>query len=108
MDRWARAKYTPVLPVGEDGQFVTGSKEHRELSKYAAKEGMVLLKNENGTLPLRADVPLALLGKGTFDYVRGGGGSGDVYCAYSKNIYDGLREVGGDRKSTRLNSSHGY
>ena len=95
MDRWARAKYNPILPVGEDGQFVTGGKEHRELSKYAAKEGMVLLKNENRTLPLQAGVPLALLGKGTFDYVRGGGGSGDVYCAYARNIYDGLKEVGG-------------
>ena len=94
MDRWARAKYTPILPAGKNGEWVTGSKAHRELSKKAAKEGMVLLEN-NGALPLQAGTKVALLGKGTFDFVRGGGGSGDVYCAYSKNIYDGLKEVGG-------------
>ena len=94
MDRWARAKYCPILPVGENGTFVTGSAEHRELSKKAARDGMVLLEN-NGALPLRKGAKIALLGKGTFDYVRGGGGSGDVYCAYSKNIYDGFKEVGG-------------
>ncbi len=94
MDRWARAKYTPILPAGKNGEWVTGSKAHRELSKNAAKEGMVLLEN-NGALPLREGTKVALLGKGTFDYVRGGGGSGDVYCAYSKNIYDGIKEVGG-------------
>ena len=95
MDRWARAKYNPILPLGEDGQLVTGNVTHRELSKYAAKSGMVLLENENDTLPIREGVRIALVGKGTFDYVRGGGGSGDVYCAYSKNIYDGFKEVGG-------------
>ena len=94
MDRWARAKYCPILPAGENGTFVTGSAEHRALSKKAAKDGMVLLEN-NGALPLRKGAKIALLGKGTFDYVRGGGGSGDVYCAYSKNIYDGFKEVGG-------------
>lgn len=95
MDRWARAKYCPNLPVGEDRQYVTGSEKHRQLSKQAAKEGMVLLENVNRTLPLADGAKLALVGKGTFDYVRGGGGSGDVYCEYSKNIYDGLKEVGG-------------
>ena len=94
MDRWLRANYTPILPAGENGEWVTGSAKHRALSKQAAKEGMVLLEN-NGALPLAEGKKLALLGKGTFDYVRGGGGSGDVYCAYSKNIYDGFREVGG-------------
>lgn len=94
MDKWARAKYCPNLPVGLDGQYVTSSKEHKELSKYAAKCGMVLLENVNNTLPLKEGTRVALVGKGTFDYVRGGGGSGDVYCEYSKNIYDGLKELG--------------
>ena len=49
MERWARAKYQPVLPLGRDGQKVTACKEHIELSKEAAKEGMVLLKNEKGS-----------------------------------------------------------
>ena len=40
---------------------------------------MVLVKNENDTLPLAKGTKVALFGKGTIDYVKGGGGSGRVY-----------------------------
>ena len=82
MERWARAKYQPVLPLGEDGRRITGSSEHITLSKDAAKQGMVLLKNQNNVLPLARGSRVALFGKATFDYVKGGGGSGDVTVAY--------------------------
>ena len=49
---------------------------------------MVLLKNENNVLPLAAGSKVALFGKGTFDYVKGGGGSGDVTVAYIRNLYE--------------------
>ena len=90
MQRWGRYQYTPVLPLGKDGRLLTGSKEHIELSKKAAAEGMVLLKNEHELLPLKSGTRVALFGKATFDFVKGGGGSGDVTCAYVKNIYDGF------------------
>ncbi|MDE7130846.1 MAG: glycoside hydrolase family 3 C-terminal domain-containing protein, partial [Lachnospiraceae bacterium] len=90
MERWARAKYQPNLPLRE-GQHVTASKEHITLSKEAAKEGMVLLKNDKNLLPLRAGSRAALFGKGSFDYVKGGGGSGDVIVSYVRNLYDGLK-----------------
>ena len=54
MNKWSRFKFTPNLPLGANGERVTGSKAHIELSKEAAKEGMVLLKNENNVLPLAA------------------------------------------------------
>ena len=54
MNRWQRALYTPVKPLGEGGRIVTGSSEHIELSRRAAGEGMVLVKNEGGVLPLDA------------------------------------------------------
>ena len=95
MERWARAKYQPVLPLGEDGRRITGSREHITLSKNAAKEGMVLLKNEGGLLPLKKGSKVALFGKATFDYVKGGGGSGDVTVAYTRNLYEGLKEKAG-------------
>ena len=38
---------------------------------------------------------MALFGKGTFDYVKGGGGSGDVTVAYITNLYEGLKTLGG-------------
>ena len=90
MDKWTRVKFQPNLPLRESGR-VTASKEHIQLSKEAAKEGMVLLKNENGLLPLAAGSKIALFGKGSFDYVKGGGGSGDVYTAYVRNLYEGLK-----------------
>ena len=90
MQRYGRFLFTPVLPLGKEGKLLTGSKEHIELSKNAAREGMVLLKNENQVLPLQKGTRVALFGKATFDYVKGGGGSGDVTCAYIHNIYDGL------------------
>lgn len=37
---------------------------------------------------------MALFGKGTFDYVKGGGGSGDVTVAYITNLYEGLKTLG--------------
>lgn len=90
MDKWTRVKFQPNLPLKESGR-VTASKEHIQLSKEAAREGMVLLKNENGLLPLAAGSKIALFGKGSFDYVKGGGGSGDVYTAYVRNLYEGLK-----------------
>ncbi len=93
MKRWARALYQPNLPLKESGR-VTAGKEHIALSKEAAQGGMVLLKNENGTLPLKEGQRIALVGKGTFDYVKGGGGSGDVGCPYIRNLYDGLKLLG--------------
>lgn len=90
MNRWARAKFQPVLPMGENGQRITACKEHILLSKEAAKEGMVLLKNENNVLPLKKGSRVALFGKATFDYVKGGGGSGDVTVSYIRNLYDGF------------------
>ena len=52
MRRWGRAFYQPCLPLGEDGRRVTGCARHIELSRKAATEGMVLLKNEDNILPL--------------------------------------------------------
>ncbi|MBR2824346.1 MAG: glycoside hydrolase family 3 protein [Clostridia bacterium] len=93
MERWQRANYTPVLPLGKDGKRVTASPEHIAVSKKAALEGMVLLKNRGGTLPLEKGTHIALFGKATFDYVKGGGGSGDVYVPYMRNLYDGLIQI---------------
>lgn len=93
MDRWARAMYQPVLPLGKDGSRITASREHIQLSKEAAKEGMVLLKNQGHVLPLKKGSRVALFGKGTIDYVKGGGGSGDVTVSYTRSLYDGFREL---------------
>ena len=91
MEKWIRARYQPNLPLDGDRR-VTASPEHIALSRQAAQAGAVLLKNNGGLLPLAPDTRVALFGKGSFDYVKGGGGSGDVTAAYTRNVYDGLKE----------------
>lgn len=91
MNKWSRFFYQPGLPLGKDGRRVTASKEHVELSRTAATEGMVLLKNNGRVLPLAAGKRVALFGKGCTDYVKGGGGSGDVTVDYVRNLLDGMR-----------------
>ena len=47
MDKYARFKFQPCIPLGEDGKRVTSSEQHIALSKIAAEESMVLLKNHD-------------------------------------------------------------
>ncbi len=94
MQKWARYQYLPGTPLGKDGRRATASKEHIAVSLAAAQEGMVLLKNEKQTLPLAKGQRVALFGKGTIDYVKGGGGSGDVTVSYVRNLYEGFKELG--------------
>lgn len=95
MKKWTRILYQPNLPL-EDGRYVTAGREHIELSKQAAAEGMVLLKNSRSLLPLARGSRIALFGKGSFDYVKGGGGSGDVTVSYVRNLYEGFKLQGDD------------
>ncbi len=90
MKKWTRARFQPNLPLVEGEARVTASPLHRALARKAAREGIVLLKNEGHTLPVKKDTRLALFGKGVFDYVKGGGGSGDVTVSQVYNLYDGL------------------
>ena len=91
--KWQRVKYQPNTPLGANGQKVTASKAHTELSKQAAKEGMVLLKNENSILPFEKGTRLAVFGKASADYVKGGGGSGDVTVSYTVSLDAGLKAL---------------
>jgi beta-glucosidase len=88
------------MPLGEDGRRVTASPAHIALSRRAAAEGMVLLENRSNTLPLAKGTKVALFGTGQADYVRGGGGSGEVTTSYTRSIYQGfqLRAKAGDAK----------
>lgn len=98
MEKYARFRYQPCKPLGEDGKCVTASIKHIALSKEAATEGMVLLKNENNALPLKKGEKIALFGKATIEYIKGGGGSGDVNCPYIRNIADGFKAKESDGK----------
>lgn len=92
MAKWQRFQYLPYIPLGADGRRVTGSKEHIALSRRAAAEGSVLLKNENDVLPLEKGAKVALFGKASVDYVKGGGGSGDVTVEYVLDLCQTMEE----------------
>ena len=92
MNHWTRARYQVNLPLYDGQPKVTAGEAHLALARQAAREGMILLKNDGGLLPLAAGTRAALFGKGTFDYVKGGGGSGDVTCSFVTNLYEGLKQ----------------
>ena len=66
---------------------------HAKLVRAATPEGLVLLEN-NGVLPLKNVKKVALYGVGSYDFIAGGTGSGNVNKAYVRNVADGLRENG--------------
>ena len=91
MEKWARIKYHPCLPLGDNQSRITGSRRHIDLSRRIAQEGSVLLKNEGKVLPFRKGTKVAVFGVAQIDYVKTGGGSGNVECDYEVNIYQGLK-----------------
>lgn len=64
-----------------------------QVSRMAASESMVLLKNEGGLLPLKAEegkYPVAVFGIGQIYTIKGGSGSGEVNNVRNVNILEGL------------------
>jgi beta-glucosidase len=78
------------------------------ISRMAAGEGMVLLKNDRTTLPLTGVKTIALFGNTSYDIIAGGTGSGDVNKAYTVSLAQGLQNAGFRLSSTLLNAYPAY
>ncbi len=66
------------------------SKAYASNCRRVIPEGLVLLEHD-GALPLREGEKVALFGRGQFEYVKSGTGSGGrVNCPYVTNIHDEL------------------
>ena len=69
-------------------------KAHAQIAREVAAESIVLLRNEDNTLPLKNVEKIALYGIGAIDFVAGGTGSGNVNKAYVVNMKEGLENAG--------------
>jgi beta-glucosidase len=69
-------------------------KKHAEVSRNAATQGMVLLKDNDMALPLLKGKHVALFGDYGYNLIAGGTGSGDVNKAYTVTLAEGLAKAG--------------
>ncbi len=78
------------------GKYSLDYEKYQALSRKAAAESCVLLKNDNSTLPLRNGDRVAVFGRIAFDYYKSGLGSGGlVNTGYVVGILDALKSFEG-------------
>ena len=68
--------------------------EKLDFARKAAANGMVLLKNEKGALPIALDKKIALFGISSYRCFRLGWGSGDMMAQTTTEINEGLIAAG--------------
>jgi beta-glucosidase len=83
------------LAMGKGSITDETSEEAKALCQEIAEEGIVLLKNENGALPLASGTKVNVFGWSSTNPVYGGTGSGSLSDAYPTiSILEGLTDAG--------------
>ena len=101
--RMLRAMFAIGLFDGRMDNGAIDTPEHRKLALNVAQNGIVLLKNEDGILPLDSKKikQIAVIGPYATEAVTGGGGSSKVDPVYEVNLFDGLRSRLGKKVSIK-------
>ncbi len=93
----------PILGEGVVATYVaeTASKEEALENAQAVnleinKEGIVLLKNDDGALPLAQTEKISVFGKNSVNLVYGGTGSGATDASTAMTLYQSLEKAGFD------------
>lgn len=77
------------MPVVKGRKYASIDSKFSQKGAYrAAAEGIVLLKNKAGALPLRKDQKVSFFGKRSKRLIESGGGSAQVWTKLSTNPYD--------------------
>ena len=69
-------------------------KAHAQVARKAAQESIILLKNDNNTLPLEGNEKAALYGIASVDFVGIGTGSGWVNTEHIADLQEAMTEAG--------------
>ena len=97
-------------PTFKNYQFLNTPdlKKDALISRMAAADGMVLLKNDGSTLPLKKIKKIALFGNSSYDIITGGAGSVDVSMAYKVSLSQGIKNAGfmPDQSLTNTYTTH--
>lgn len=87
----------------EDKSIEKDNAESKATALNLAREGIVMLKNDDNVLPLRKGHTL-IIGPNA-DMIPTGGGSGFVTPYSTVSVYEGLTQIKGDKKITLLSDS---
>ena len=83
---------TNMNPEHKTGKFT--SPEHYAAARKIGSEGIVLLKNEGGLLPIRSDVKkIVVVGENAVKMMTVGGGSSSLKAQHEVSPLDGIREA---------------